>query len=53
MMAYALSQIQAGGIAGTGQATAVIVFTMAVPIVFCLWAQRQILETMATSGLKD
>ena len=53
MMAYALSQIQAGGIARTGQSTAVIVFTMTVPIVFFLFSQSQILETMATSGLKD
>ena len=52
-MAYALSQIQAGGIARTGQSTAVIVFTMTVPIVFFLFSQSQILETMATSGLKD
>ncbi len=53
MMSYALSQIQAGGIARTGQASAVIVFTMAVPIIFFIFSQSQILETMATSGLKD
>ncbi len=53
MMSYALSQIQASGIARTGQAQAVIVFTMAVPIIFFIFSQSQILETMATSGLKD
>ena len=53
MMSYALSQIQAGGIARTGQANAVIVFTMSVPILFFLFSQSQILETMASSGLKD
>ena len=53
MMSYALSQIQASGIARTGQYQAVIVFTMAVPILFFVFSQSQILETMATSGLKD
>lgn len=53
MMAYALSQIQAGGIARTGQAQAVIVFTMAVPIIFFIFSQNQILDTMSSSGLKD
>ena len=53
MMAYALSQIQAGGIARTGQAKAVIVFTMAVPIIFFIFSQNQILDTMSSSGLKD
>ncbi|MCR4580475.1 MAG: carbohydrate ABC transporter permease [Treponema sp.] len=53
MMAYALSQIQAGGIARTGQAQAVIVFTMSVPIIFFIFSQNQILDTMSSSGLKD
>jgi ABC-type glycerol-3-phosphate transport system permease component len=53
MLAYALQQIQAGGIARTGQASAVIVFTMSVPIIFFIFSQSQIMETMATSGLKD
>lgn len=53
MIAYALNQIQAGGIARTGQANAVIVFTMSVPIIFFIFSQSQIMETMATSGLKD
>jgi len=53
MLAYALSQVQAGGIARTGAANAVIVFTMSVPIIFFIFSQSQIMETMATSGLKD
>jgi len=53
MIAYALNQIQAGGVARTGQAQAVIVFTMSVPIIFFIFSQSQIMETMATSGLKD
>ena len=53
MLSYALTQIQAGGIARTGQAAAVIVVTMLVPIIFFIFSQSQIMETMATSGLKD
>ena len=53
MLSYALTQIQAGGIARTGQGNAVIVFTMSVPIIFFIFSQSQIMETMATSGLKD
>ena len=53
MLRYALDQIQAGGIARTGQASAVIVFTMSVPIIFFIFSQSQIMETMASSGLKD
>lgn len=53
MLAYALNQIQAGGIARNGQAAAVMVVTMSVPIVFFIFSQSQIIETMATSGLKD
>ncbi len=50
---YALQQIQAGGIARTGQAAAVIVVIMIVPIITFILSQSQILETMASSGLKD
>ncbi|MBR6185721.1 MAG: carbohydrate ABC transporter permease [Clostridia bacterium] len=52
-LVYALQQIQAGGIARTGQAAAVTVVVMIVPIVTFILSQSQILETMATSGLKD
>ncbi|MBQ8555483.1 MAG: carbohydrate ABC transporter permease [Clostridia bacterium] len=52
-LVYALQQIQAGGIARTGQAAAVTVVVMLVPIITFILSQSQILETMATSGLKD
>lgn len=52
-LVYALNQIQAGGVARTGQAAAVTVIIMVVPIVIFIAAQNQILETMASSGLKD
>jgi len=52
-LVYALQQIQAGGIARTGQAAAVTVVVMAVPILIFIFSQSQILETMASSGIKD
>ena len=52
-LVYALQQIQAGGIARTGQAAAVTVIVMLVPIAIFIAAENQILETMASSGLKD
>lgn len=52
-LVYALQQIQAGGIARTGQAAAVTVLVMLVPIGTFILSQSQILETMASSGLKD
>ena len=53
MISYALSQIQAGGIARQGQGAAVVVITFSVPILFFVFSQSQIMETMASSGLKD
>lgn len=52
-LVYALQQIQAGGVARTGQAAAVTVIVMLVPITIFILSQSQILETMASSGLKD
>lgn len=52
-LVYALQQIQAGGVARTGQAAAVTVVVMAVPIIIFILSQSQILETMASSGIKD
>ena len=52
-LVYALQQIQAGGIARTGQAAAVTVVVMFVPILIFALSQSRILETMASSGLKD
>ena len=53
MLSYALQQVQLGGIARTGPAAAVIVVMFTLPIVFFIFSQSQIMETMATSGLKD
>ena len=50
---FALQQIQAGGIARTGQGAAVLVVVMIVPIAIFIFSESQILETMASSGLKD
>ncbi len=52
-LVFAMGQIQAGGIARTGQAAAVMVVLMIVPIVTFILSESQILETMASSGLKE
>ena len=52
-LVYALQQIQAGGIARTGQMAAAQVIIIAVPILIFVFSQSQILETMASSGIKD
>lgn len=52
-LVYALQQIQSGGIARTGQTAAVSVIVMLVPIIIFIFSESQILETMASSGLKD
>lgn len=52
-LAYALSQILAGGIARQGIGNAVSVIMMAVPIGIFLFTQSNIIETMSTSGMKD
>ncbi len=53
MLAFALNQVAAGSIARTGQQAAVSVVLMLVPIATFILSQSQILETMASSGLKD
>ena len=52
-LVYALQQIQAGGIARTGQVAAANVIIVAVPILIFILSQSRILETMASSGIKD
>lgn len=52
-LVYALQQIQAGGVARQGQAAAATVIVILVPIILFIAFQGQILETMASSGLKD
>lgn len=50
---YALQQITAGGTARAGAAAAVTFLVAAVPIIFFLICQSNVLETMTTSGMKD
>ncbi len=52
-LVYALQQVLAGGIARTGEAAAATVLTMSVPILVFILSQSQVLETMATSGIKE
>ena len=50
---YALNQIVQGGVARAGAAGAVGLILMSVPIIFFIITQSNIIETMATSGMKD
>ena len=52
-LAYALNQIVSVGIARAGVANAVTVIMMSVPIIMFIVSQSNIIETMATSGMKD
>lgn len=51
---YALGQIITGGsVARAGVGAAVTMFIMIVPLVFFIFAQSNIIETMASSGIKE
>ena len=50
---YAISQIVSGGIARAGAGAAVTVILIIVPIVTFVITQRRIIETMASSGIKE
>ena len=50
---YAITQITAGGVARAGAAAAGTVIMMVVPILVFVITQSNIIETMATSGMKD
>jgi len=50
---YALSQIILGGIARAGVGAAVTLFVMVVPLVMFILAQSNVLQTMASSGIKE
>jgi ABC-type glycerol-3-phosphate transport system permease component len=52
-LVFAMNQIQGGGIARMGQGAAVAVVLIIVPILTFIISESQILETMASSGLKD
>ena len=52
-VAYALSQIAAGGVRRAGAAAAVSVVMMSVPIILFIITQSSILDTMSASGIKE
>jgi ABC-type glycerol-3-phosphate transport system permease component len=52
-LTFAMNQIALGGVARAGANAAVMLITMAVPITFFIFSQGKIIETMATSGMKD
>ena len=50
---YAISQINAGGVARAGSSAAATVIMMLVPIMVFVITQSNIIETMGSSGMKD
>lgn len=50
---YALGQITAGGIARAGVGAAVALILMVVPITLFIISQSNVIQTMATSGMKE
>jgi len=50
---YAISQINAGGVARAGSSAAATVIMMMVPIMVFVITQSNIIETMGSSGMKD
>ena len=52
-LSYALSQIASAGIARQGVSAAISMVMMVVPVVTFVITQSNIIETMATSGMKD
>ena len=49
----AMNDIAAGGIARSGVAAAISVVMLSVPVITFILAQSQVVETMATSGMKE
>jgi ABC-type glycerol-3-phosphate transport system permease component len=52
-LSFAMNQVALGGVARAGANAAVIFIMMVVPITFFIFSQSRIIETMATSGMKD
>lgn len=52
-LSYALNQIANGGVARTGVVAAVSLIMFIIPVVVFVISQSNVLETMATSGMKD
>ena len=53
MLPYALQQIMSAGVARAGVGGAATLVVMMVPVIIFVMAQSNILETMASSGIKD
>ena len=52
-LSYMLSKISAAGIARQGMASAASLLMFIIPVVIFIIAQSNVMETMATSGMKD
>jgi len=52
-LSFSMQQIAMGGIARAGAFSAVSLILFTVPVVFFIFAQSRIIETMATSGIKE
>ena len=50
---YALSQVTAAGVARTGASAAITVIMILPPLLVFVLSQTQILDTMASSGIKE
>ena len=50
---FALTQINGAGIARQGTAAAAAIVMMSVPVIMFIFSQASIVETVATSGMKD
>jgi ABC-type glycerol-3-phosphate transport system permease component len=50
---YALSQISSGGIARAGVGSAISIILLIFPLLVFIFSQSNIMETMATSGMKE
>lgn len=53
MLPYALQQILLGGVSRAGVSAAATMIVMMVPILIFVFAESNIIETMASSGIKD
>ena len=53
MLPYALQQIMLGGVSRAGVSAAATMIVMMVPIIIFVLAESNILETMASSGIKE
>ncbi|MCD8023004.1 MAG: hypothetical protein LUF30_08565 [Lachnospiraceae bacterium] len=52
-MSYMLSKIAATGVSRQGMASAASLLMFIIPVLIFIISQSNVLETMATSGMKD